>query len=128
MVTGEVVGVVLPLAVRMIGWRGQHASAAAAGTVVMRIHIVHAHHHRLGLAPIGQPMPGEYDGAVPGIQLRAMIADLKTQRESERIAQPVDCFGQIRIADHGITVARGIERFVNIGAPLFMNLTAIFCA
>src|ERR1700691_1123821 len=110
LVAGEVLGGVLPLAVREVGRLLDDASTVLAGALTVRVRIVYTHHHRVrGLArPRRSAVVAditENHRAIANAQLRAVVlAYLHTLDNPERRAQPVNRRAHVRIdqdGDHG---------------------------
>ena len=85
MVPGEVLDVVLPLAVGIILWLQNNPHATPASALIMTVHIFHANHYRGPHVHLAVGRNKDHR-AIPDIQLRAMIRDPNAQGKPERIA------------------------------------------
>src|SRR5689334_18426229 len=89
---------VLALAVRMIGRLAHDLRAVLDRALMMFVDVLDANEHRATRWLRGLR---QRDRTVADVELRAMVRDAQPQRESERGAQPVDGFTDVRIRDLG---------------------------
>ena len=85
MVPGEVVHVVLPLAVWIVGWLPNNPHAAPASTLIVTVHIFHTNHYCGSHGHVAVGLNQDHC-AIADIQLRAMVCDSNAQSKSERTA------------------------------------------
>jgi hypothetical protein len=104
--TGEVLGRVLPLPIRVVGRWPEDRRPMRSGALVVLVGVFHTHQHRVRqinivrrIAPIAPAQFGQDDCPVANIELCAVVPNQNAQGESEGVAKPRDCLTHIRIRD-----------------------------
>ena len=95
---GEIERSVLPFAVRVICWWIQDARPQCFGAGVVRVHIFHAHHQRLGRW-LAIRLAGDHHRPCNKGNLGAMFSDAQALHKTETPAQPLSRLDDIRIRD-----------------------------
>jgi len=104
---------VLPLSVRLVGWRRNDSSASFCGTFAVPVHVGNPHHHGVSWdfrLPGNFRAPGlssDDHTPVPESELRAVISDPQPFGEAECAAKPLDGLAHIRVGEHWYDRARG---------------------
>ncbi len=117
-VTADVLGAVLPFAVRMIDRRLKDLRAVPPSAFVVRVRVRDAHEHGAGASGTAS----HDDGAIAEDELGAVVTDTKSLSESERPAEPVARLDHIVVRQLGNDGGRG-HRTIRDHADLLARTT-----
>ena len=98
MVSREVLCVVLPLAVWIVGWLAKDLHAAPASALIVGVDITYAHHDRRLQGDIAVDLD-EDQGAIAYVELSSMISHANAQSKAEGFAQSLNRVSDIRVCE-----------------------------
>src|SRR5438105_7758666 len=83
----------------MIGGFTHDFRASLACLLAVKVHVLHAHEHRVCRVALFRESSRQDHCAVPNVHLGAMIANTNSQSKTERAAKPLDRFADVRVCE-----------------------------
>ena len=105
LMSAEILGRVLALAIGLVGGRSENRGAASGDPCVVSVDVADPDQDRVAAGQHRRAVTrgDDHAAAAGNRQLRAVIARLPAQREAERVTQPADRFGDVvvdELRDH----------------------------